>query len=174
MPRQVPRHNTLRQLDTAVIQNWLADARRRGYTDAVLTLELELCARHVFDDAAPERAFPLSYIADDARRSAIARTRLQNAADRQSIDAFHQNLGYFDMDNVAHAWQQARRFEDVANRSAALVHVAYCITVYFKGPEEAGDFVGGVTGNKSPEATIAALEEQFGKLIDQAAEVQNA
>ena len=58
MPRLIRRNRTLRKLDTAVLVEWLATARKRGYAGAVLSLELELSARHVFDVALPEPSSP--------------------------------------------------------------------------------------------------------------------
>jgi hypothetical protein len=168
MHHETARRHALADLDTTTIQSWLATARARGYTSAVLSLELELSARGVFDDAAHEPAFPLSYVADRERRRVIARTRLSSASAAQSVDAFHASLHDLDPANFTDAWLLARGFAHAGARAEALIHVAFWIACFFKGPEEAGAFIAGKTADKTPEEIIAALEAQFGTLFDRA------
>jgi hypothetical protein len=174
MHRLIPRNRTLRQLETPEVLNWLRIARKRGYASAILDLEIELSTRKVWKDAFPEAAFQLGHIADPDRRAAIALARLQKSAALQAINYFHENLWNLDPTNFTHAWLLARSFKHDGTRAEALIHVSYCIACYFKGPDEAASFIAEKTEDKSPEEIIVALEEQFGKLIDQSPEVQNA
>ncbi len=174
MPRHIPRNPVLRTLDTTEVVNWLKIARRRGYTGAIIDLEIELSTRKLLHGAVREPAVHISHIADPARRAKSARKRLQRASSRQAVDVFHENLWNLDPANFAQAWILARNFVHLADRAEALVHVAHSITTYFKGQEEANTFISGKTADKCPQGVIDALEDHFGRLIDQSAEAQNA
>jgi hypothetical protein len=161
-------------LSTEALQDWLRIACRGGYAGAVLSLELELSARSVCDDACPEPAFPLHVVADPKRRAQIAHARLQEAAAQQDFDTFRANLVGLDPVNYAPAWQLARSFAEVVIRAEALRHVAFWIAAYFKGTDDAARIIGEATNDKSPADAIRALEDQFGNLIDASTGVRYA
>ena len=174
MPRLIRRNRALRKLDTAVLVEWLATARKRGYAGAVLSLELELSARHVFDDALPEPRFPISFIADRTQRAVIQLARLTAAVETRSPEWFHADLYLLDPANFAEAWLLARSFENISDRAEALLHVAFWIASYFKGPDEAKRIIAEETDLRTPQQIIQALENRWGVLIDASTEVHNA
>jgi hypothetical protein len=174
MPRLIKRNRALRKQDTATVQEWLDLARRRGHTDAVLSLELELVARGVFDDAPHERRFAVYLLDDQARAAELQLARLQRAVQRQSIDEFRDGLRTLCPSNFAAAWALTRDFTAAWDRAAVLRQVAFWISCYFRGYDEAVQLVTSLTAEKSPVEVIRVLETEFAGKIDEASEVQDA
>jgi hypothetical protein len=163
----------LHNLETHLLQEFLADAVRLGADAATATLEAELFARGVFGGVATEPPFPLTFIRDDERRRAVAIVRLRNAAARADVDCFRDNLVLLDPANVAEAWRLSRVF-DVEERADLLSRITFWFAAHLKGAEAARQIINAATADKTAEEIVESLERDFALIFGTQSEVQDA